>query len=136
MSRPEDIAALVREMYAARQLNTRDAVEKYFDPDIAFRVAGSGLLHPMTAPIRGAEALRGVLDSLLSTWDWSGFGITSVNVDADKAFVHLAGKIRHLPSGTLIDTEILDVLTYKEGRIIAFTEFLDTQLVAKTPGLG
>jgi ketosteroid isomerase-like protein len=48
--------------------------------------------------------------------------------------VHLSGRIRHVPTGKVLDTEILDKLTIKDGKIVDFAEFLDTHLVAQTVG--
>jgi ketosteroid isomerase-like protein len=46
------------------------------------------------------------------------------------------GTIRHVPTGIPIVTEILDKITVREGKIVEFVEFLDTDAIANVVGEG
>jgi ketosteroid isomerase-like protein len=135
MSDRSEIERIVRESYAARKRNHVADTLNHFHPDARFRIVGSKNLGPMTEVVSGHGALRSMFEHLFPIWDWSKFEIGSIHVEGDKAFVHLSGQIRHIPTGSILDTEILDRLTIKDGRIIDFVEFLDTHLLARTVGL-
>jgi ketosteroid isomerase-like protein len=135
MAERNEIERIVKESYAARKRNSVAETLKYFHPDVSFRVMGSENLGPMTKGVSGLDALRSMFEGLFPAWDWSNFEIRSIHVDGDRAFVHLSGQIRHVPTGKIIDTEILDRLTIKDGLIVDFAEFLDTHLLARTVGI-
>ena len=135
MSTRNEVERVVRESYAARKRNHVEDALKYFHPDARFRLVGSKSLGQMTEAISGIAALRTMFEHLFPIWDWSKFEIHSLHVDGDKAFVHLSGQVGHIPTGKILDTEILDTLTIKDGKIADFAEFLDTHLVAQTVGI-
>src|SRR5437763_15519963 len=98
MKTREDVERIVRESYAARKRNHVDDALTYFHGDARFRLVGSKNLGRMTEAVSGAPALRAMFDHLFPMWDWSDFDIHSIHVDGDKAFVHLSGRIRHVPT--------------------------------------
>jgi ketosteroid isomerase-like protein len=129
-----EIATIVRAAYAARQKNDAEAALAFFHPDIRFRIVGSASLKPMTDPIIGLDAFRQALPRMAREWDWSQFPIKSLVVDGETAVVHSVGPLKHLPSGKVLQTEILDKLTLRDGKIIEFDEFVDTHAVAELLG--
>jgi len=52
-------------------------------------------------------------------------------VEGDKAVVHWRGKIRSTVTGEIVDTELVDLFEFKDGRISSFVEFCDTALAAR-----
>jgi ketosteroid isomerase-like protein len=135
MAERNEIERIVRESYAARKKNDVPETLKHFHRDIRFRLMGSESLGPMTKGVSGLDALRSMFEGLFPAWDWSSFEIRNIHVDGDRAFVHLSGQIRYVPTGAVIDTEILDRLTIKDGLIVDFVEYLDTHLLAQTVGI-
>ena len=132
MTDRNEIERIVRASYDARRRNDVDATLKHFHPDARFRISGSPALGPMTKPTVGHGDLRQMFEQLFPQWDWKDFHVTNIHVEGDTAYVHLAGKIRYIPTGKVIETEILDRLILKEGLIVEFTEFLDTHLAVAT----
>jgi hypothetical protein len=65
----------------------------------------------------------------------TGLRIVSVHADDNTVFVHRAGQIHHIPSGTTRPTEMLDELTSENGQATDYLEFVDTFLVAQIVGL-
>ena len=84
MSSKAEIAATIRDCYAARQRNDGEAALAFFHPGVRFRIAGSPLLKPLTDTIVGLEALRPALARMVIDWDWSQFLVTSVVVNGEK----------------------------------------------------
>ena len=134
MSQRNEVERIVRESYAARKRNHVGDALKHFHPEARFRLVGSKSLGQMTETVSGRAALQAMFEHLFPIWDWSNFDIHSIHVDGDKVFVHLSGQVRHVPTGKVLDTEILDKLTIRDGKIIDFAEFLDTHLVIETIG--
>jgi ketosteroid isomerase-like protein len=130
-----DIENIVRACYTARQRNDADATLAFFHPEASFRIAGSENLKPLSQPLSGIGELRPVMERLVLDWDWSQFPIMTVLVDGDTAVVHSVGLMKHVPSGTSFDTEILDKVTLRDRKIIDLVEFADTQTVARAVGM-
>jgi ketosteroid isomerase-like protein len=135
MVQRSEVERVVRDSYAARKRNDVGETLKHFHPEVTFRIMGSEQLGPMTEAVHGLGPLRAMFENLFPAWDWSDFKIDHIHVDGDRAFVHLSGQIRHVPTGSVLKTEILDRLTIKDGLIVDFAEFLDTHLLARTVGL-
>ncbi len=125
----------VRRFYQARNDNDIEAIMAMLDPACSFRIVGDDRLGPMTQRIDDPGTMRVAIQALLEAWDLSNFSIIGLHVDGETVFAHRAGQIRHLPSNVCINTEILDKITFKDGRIVDFEEFVDTLLVADILGV-
>ncbi|MEZ2132103.1 MULTISPECIES: nuclear transport factor 2 family protein [unclassified Sinorhizobium] len=135
MSDREQLENTIREFYRARDKGDIDAMMALFDPACRFRIAGSDKLGSITQQVDGQAALREAVTTLVDTWDLSNVRITSLHVDGDTVFVHRTGEIRFIPSGEVTPTELLDKLTFRNGLVVDYLEFVDTLLVADTIGL-
>lgn len=130
----EEVEKLVRSSYVARRSNDVEATLKHFHPDAEFRIVGSDSLKPMTEAVSGHGNLRAMFKQLFPAWDWSDFHIQTMHIDGNTAFVYSSGKLRHLPTGKSMTTEILDRITLRDGLIVGFTEFIDTHLLTQVLG--
>ncbi|MFD1330049.1 nuclear transport factor 2 family protein [Mycoplana ramosa] len=124
----------VRAFYRARNDHDLDAVMSLVDPDASFRIAGNLRLGPLTHVVEGASEIRARFADLIANWDLSDMEIDSMHVDGDTAVVHRTGPVRFIPQDTFYDTEMIDKLTFRDGRLIEFTEFVDTLLAAEIIG--
>jgi len=59
----------------------------------------------------------------IDTWDMTALEL-DIRVDGNVAPVHRVGQMRH--STTKFDTEIMDKMTFENGRLVECVEFLDT----------
>jgi ketosteroid isomerase-like protein len=48
--------------------------------------------------------------------------------------VHRAGTVRFLPDNTTIDTQLMDKITFRDGKAVEYFQFADTYLLARTAG--
>lgn len=126
---------IVRALYLARNANDVDTIMAHLDPDFSFRMAGSGRLGTMALAVNTPETVRGTFLNLMQSWDLSGMETTGMYVDGDTVVVHRSGSVRFIPSETRERTEFIDKFTFRNGRVIDLTEFVDTLFVAETIGL-
>ncbi len=126
----QEIITLVEGSYAARREELVDEALDFFDPDAVFRIVANPGMGDIGRSIRGHDQLRTQLEELFKVWDWKDFPIRTIAVEGDTAFVHSSGIMHFTPTGKDVQTEALDILRFKNGKIVEFTEFADTHLVA------
>jgi ketosteroid isomerase-like protein len=135
MTDREAMEGVVNTLYAARALSDIGAMMALAGPDFSFRMVGSGKLAPMTQRVSEPAAVDMAVQTLVAHWDMSKVKTTRLYVDGDTVFAHRAGVIRYTPNGKEVETEYLDRFTFKDGKIIDMTEFVDTLMIADTVGL-
>ena len=129
-SQPE-LKAIVMDAYDARRRENVDEIMSFFHPDAVFRIVANPELGDISQTLRGLDELTAAMVEMCKAWDWTGLPITDIVVEGDRAVVHTIGEMHHAPTGGRFDYEILDKLTFKDGKIIEFIEFLDTHRVHK-----
>lgn len=126
---------VVNTFYAARAVSNIGAMMALAGPGLSFRIVGSGKLAPMTQRVTEPAAVDTVVQTLVAHWDMSRVKTTRLYVDGDTVFALRAGVIRYTPNGKEAETEYLDRFTFKDGKIVDMTEFVDTLMIADTVGL-
>ncbi len=134
MASRSEIEQFVNKTYEERTQGSIDKLLTHFHPDCRFRIAGSEQMGLMSAQINGRENFRPMLKALIEDWDFTKFRTEKLYVDGDTVFAHRAGTIKHVPTGTQFESEILDKITVRENQIVDFVEFLDTQKIANVSG--
>ncbi|WP_263491026.1 nuclear transport factor 2 family protein [Rhizobium sp. 3T7] len=89
-----------------------------------FRIAGSRHLAPLTDPVVGSAALRATMRHFIDTWEMKALEIVDIHVEGDVALVHRSGQMCH--GTTDFDTEVMDKMTFDNGKVIECVEFIDT----------
>lgn len=125
------VTAFISAMYRSRLSNNVDDLVGYFSPGATLRIAGA----PESSPIARASAdpasMHRQLAQLVSAWRWEEYSIVSIVSDGDTAAVHYRLKATFQPTGDKIDTEIGDFITFKDGKIASFVQFVDTAKVVE-----
>jgi ketosteroid isomerase-like protein len=135
MSDKTAIREFVENFLDVRNRANASEILSFMDPAFRFRICGTDQLGLFTRPATKPEDVTAAVTALVADWDLSGLKNESIHVDGDTAFVHRKGTVRHIPSGKVIDTELMDKITVKDGRLVEYIQFIDTFLVAKTAGL-
>jgi len=131
MSDRSEIERILKEAYAARKRGDIDAILRLFSVDAHFQLAGSISASPIPLRTAGASQFRNVLDKLIRTFEWVDQQIICMLIDSPPAAVHWRGRIRSTASGETVDTELVDIVEFKDGRIVSFVEFCDTALATR-----
>lgn len=134
MTDRETLEGIVNKLYEARAVNNIDALMSHTGPGFSFCLVGSGKLAPMAQRVSERAAVDSAIRGLVEDWDMSKIKTTRLYVDGDTVFAHRAGPIRYR-GGQEIHTEYLDRFTFRDGKIVDLTEFVDTLMVAETVGL-
>jgi ketosteroid isomerase-like protein len=138
MTDRQAILAAVENHYAMRNTEDPAKVLATIHPDCCHRIVGTDSLAPFTQLNRGdEETLRKAVDSLVGDWDLSGLQNLNIYIDEQQntAVIQRKGTVLHKATGIKFDTELVDKLTFKDGRIVEYDQFLDTYHVAKEMGM-
>ena len=119
-----EIERILDRAYAARQKQDINAVFECFGSDGRFRQ--NGLDRPADR-----EAARSALQDLFDTFDLLEFQGHCRVIEPPRAVVYWRGKFRAKQSGEVAETDILDLIEIKDGKIASLTTFFDTALAAR-----
>lgn len=128
------IKALIESFQSRRQADDLEGCLNHFTPDAVCRLAGSPQASPIAGTHQGTAAVRQLLSALIDHWQWQAVEIDSITIQGDRAALHFNLTTLYTPTKTLVTTEIVDIITVREGKIASFVEFVDTALAAKVAG--
>jgi ketosteroid isomerase-like protein len=117
------IEQLLRELYAARVEGRLDALCELFSTDAHFRIAGSSSGKPIAIAAEGSEEIRPWLAMLLKTFKLTRHQILMRLIDGSEAAVLWRADIHSKITGTVVATELVDLVEISKGRIASYREF-------------
>lgn len=120
-----EIERILDRAYAARQKQDVNAVFECFGSDGRFRQNG------LDRPAADREAARSALQDLFDAFDLLEFQGHCRVIEPPRAVVYWRGKFRAKQSGEVAETDILDLIEIKDGKIASLTTFFDTALAAR-----
>jgi ketosteroid isomerase-like protein len=118
-----EIDHLVHRIYAARVDENLDALCQLFSDDAVFHIAGAGQTNPISNTAVGSGELRPLLASMVKTFKLRNHAILSTLIDGTKAAAHWRAEIYSRITGSTVLTEFVDLLEFRNARIISYTEF-------------
>ncbi|MGZ5804454.1 MAG: nuclear transport factor 2 family protein [Xanthobacteraceae bacterium] len=124
----DDVEKLVREAYRRRLADDIAGTCEMFSQDADFRVAGGTAPGVPALAAKGQVQLRELLSQIVKTFVISDFKFKSIQVEGNRATVHWHAHMRSTVNGQEADTEIVDLLEFRDGRIASFLEFCDTAM--------
>ncbi len=68
---------------------------------------------------------------LIGAFEFRNHEIVSLIVDGPRAAVHTRVRVRAAGTGEEVTTEMVDLITVRDGKIVSFLEFCDTAMAAK-----
>ena len=126
---------VVAEFYDARGKRDLEKSMSFFCDNCYFRIVGTDKLVPFTQATGTRAELTEMARGLFDNWDLKDLETVKVYVDGNVALIHRAGNVKHR-SGTSFHTEMMDKLTFENGKIVEYLQFLDTYQIAKVAGFG
>jgi ketosteroid isomerase-like protein len=130
------VEKVIREGYAARMRGDLDVTCHYFSDDASFAIAGSPEASPVASSVTGCGNIRGALAGLMGAVEFLRHDFLDVVVEGDRAAVHSRVRLRATGTGEEAETDFLDLITVRDGKIHSFMQFCDTALAAKLLGGG
>jgi ketosteroid isomerase-like protein len=116
------IEAILDKAYAARRSQNVDAAVECFTVDGCIRANGG----PRTANRSEQQA---TMKGLFEAFELLGMTVHCRIIDPPRAVVHWRGTFR-APNGQAGETDILDLIEVRDGKIASLTTFFDTAYAA------
>jgi ketosteroid isomerase-like protein len=133
--RRAEVERVIRAAYAARRAEDVEAALAHFLPTATFRIVVNDRLGGIGRQLGGHDQLREAFREMFATWDFRELPLEHVVIDDSvtpvRAAVHSNGRVRHAPSGKEFSFEMLDLLTFEDGKIASFLQFFDTDMLAQ-----
>jgi ketosteroid isomerase-like protein len=126
MSDRASIPHIIHEAYAARDSGDIERCLKCLGPDASFRLVGGIGGSPPNRATSGPDELRKALQGLFRDFIFVDRKIDTFVVDGDRAGVHSRVKLRYIPNGNVLETELFDLWHVKDGKVVSLIEFADT----------
>ena len=125
----ETVKTLIERAYESRRMGDIEAIMAFFHPESTFTLAGSNQHSAAAGRAQGHGALRTTLAGLIETFEFIERDIISLVIDGEKAAVHCRVKLRFIPKDRTVTTDLLDLWTFRDGKVVELIEFIDTALV-------
>ena len=130
MTRSE-LERFIHDTYEARLSNDVEKCASLFAPNSWFRIAGSLEINPVAHANHSIAEVRQQLATLIQLWKWESFDLKDLLIDGDRVAVHYSLTAVFNPTKETIDTEVVDLITVSDRKILTFLQFLDTAAVAQ-----
>lgn len=124
-----DIEA-VEKFYDARARLAQEEHLSYLHPTCVFRIVGTGKLGDFTKLWESKSSIEVAAIELFSKWDLSELRPVTTHECDDTVYVHRRGNVVYRPDGSRLPMEMIDKMTFKDGAIIEYLQFVDTYAVA------
>ena len=136
MSNRADLEKAMVKFLEFRNRPDLEAMLGMFHPQASFCISGTPKLGAFTQRVTMSDTLPEAISHLIDVWDLNGVEVVSMHIDDDTLFIHRAGTVKHIPTNVSFQTEFMDKVTFRNGLIIDYTQFVDTYGIAKVAGMG
>jgi ketosteroid isomerase-like protein len=98
--------------------------------DAVFSLNARGTGVPaMSRDCCGKPAVREVVGQLIDTWRFDDWKETSLLVDGNRVALHWTAHVTFAPTGRSATLETVDMITFRDGRIVDFRQSTDTAML-------
>jgi ketosteroid isomerase-like protein len=125
---------LIREIYAARVNKDMETISRAFAVDVKYRMVGKPGRTETAIQAESFYQFKPLVEQMMKTFIMSDLNIRNIVIDGERAVVHWQVKIESGKTGDVASTELCDVLEFRDGKIVSFTEFCDTALAGRLLG--
>jgi ketosteroid isomerase-like protein len=122
----DEMLGTIREGYAARVRGDVEGVLSVFTADAVFRLNAAPLNRITAVHTVDSAELRSAMTQLIDNFEFSDFEIVDSIVEGSKAAIRSMFTIRARTTGHVAQTEVLDLIEFKDGKICSFVQFFDT----------
>jgi len=117
------IERLLHELYAARVRGDLDALCACFSDDATLRITGASDSNPISITASGAPEYRRLLSMMMKSFKLSEFVELALLVDGTRAAVNWRVRIHSRITGSVVLTELMDMVELRDARVSSYTEF-------------
>lgn len=117
------IEGLLHELYGARVRGDLDALCACFCDDATLRIAGASDSNPISIEASGASECRRLLSMMIKSFKLSEFATLTQLIDGAHAAVSWRARIHSRITGSVVLTDLMDLVEIRDSRIAHYTEF-------------
>jgi ketosteroid isomerase-like protein len=117
------IERLLHDLHAARVRGDLAAMSALYSDRASFRISGAGDVRPIAVSAQGLEALRPWLALMVKTFRLTDYALVAMLIDGERSAVHWRVRIHSKITGSVVPTELVDLVEVHDGRIATYTEF-------------
>jgi ketosteroid isomerase-like protein len=128
MASRSEIEGTLKSAYAARKAGDLDGTMKYFADDVMFAINAGGV-PALAKPSVGKAAATQAMRELIANWRFDSWQLISLVVEGDTAALHSKVHVTCVPTGKTADFDLVDHVTFREGKIVKFYQSTDTAQV-------
>jgi ketosteroid isomerase-like protein len=118
-----DIESRIRELHAARVRGDLAGMCRVFAEDAAFQIAGASDGKPIAIEAKGIREFKPWLAMMVKAFRLSEYALLALVVDSPRAAAHWRVQIHSKITGTVVRTELVDLVEIRGDRITRYTEF-------------
>jgi ketosteroid isomerase-like protein len=126
MSEREQMLKIIRDTYAARVQGDVDGVLSHFSSDAVFRLNAAPYNQITSVHAIDGGELRRAMAQLIDNYEFSDYEIVDSVVEGAKVAVRSMFTVRARKTGNTAQTEVLDLIEFRDGKICSFAQFFDT----------
>ena len=123
MSQRDEVARVMRDLYAARVGANLEPLCALFAQNARFRISGTSDGKPIAISAKGREQIRPWLGLLVKTFRLSNHEILSMTIEGAQAAAHWQAQIHSKVTGVIVPTEFVDLVSVEAGLISSYIEF-------------
>lgn len=129
--------AAVKKMYADVEAGDIDSFMAVLHPDIVWNEAENNLAAPDSPYVGVPAIMEGVFGALQADWDYYNVEPGTYLVDGDQVAMFGRYSAKNKATGKSMNPQMVHLMTFKDGQVIAFQQHLDTLVQQQTmqPGL-
>jgi ketosteroid isomerase-like protein len=129
MAKRETLRRMIEEAYEARARGDVDKIMNAFHADGMFELVGDKKALSLTGAFKGQPSVRAAMTGFTSSFEFISREIVSMIVEGDDASVRSRLQVRFIPKDKKFTTEVVDLIKFKDGKIVELVEFADTALI-------
>ena len=134
MTARDDIEAILRAAYAARVEGDLDGTLRAFADGVHFSLAGSAAASPVPVGATGIAAVRELMRRLVESFRFHDARMVDLVVEGEKAAVHWHVRVSAASGGDPVETDLMDPVEFRDGKIVSLRQFADTALASRLLG--
>ena len=118
-----EIDRLLRRLHGARVRGDLEALLATFADDVSLRIAGASDGKPIAVTAKGIDQARPWLSMLIKSFRLTDYALLSLLIDGREAAAHWQVTIHSKITGTVVPTELVDLVEVRDDKIASYTEF-------------
>ena len=124
-----DLKPLIHHFFEARLAGDTDKVLALIGPGMRMEMNGTVPNETIRCAVT-PEEVRAYNDYLYRTWNWQSYEINRLAIDDNLVAVHYSLQAIYTPIDFLINAEFAEFITFRDGLMVDYLGFPDTQAIS------